>query len=75
MNAETDKIEKTVMDLTLRVSRLETNSAVDEVRYDSIKSRLDKIDGHMGKLVWLIILAIGSGFMTFVLKGGLNVIQ
>jgi len=70
-----EKVERDIADLNSRVSRLELNDAVDAVRHEAIKQRLDKIDSHTGKLVWLMILALGSAFMSFVINGGLNGIQ
>jgi hypothetical protein len=40
-------------------------------RFDRQEARLDKIDGHLNKLVWLIIGALVSGAVLFVMKGGL----
>lgn len=56
-----------------RVSKLEVKSAVDHERHSTIVKRLDRIDGHISKLVWLIIAAIIGAFMTFIIGGGLNV--
>lgn len=56
-----------------RVAKLEIKSAVDFERHDSVIKRLDKIDGHVAKLVWLIVAAILGAFMTFLVRGGFNV--
>jgi hypothetical protein len=40
-------------------------------RFNQIDGRLDKIDGHIARLVWLIIAAIIGGFMSFVMQGSL----
>lgn len=56
-----------------RVSKLEIKSAVDFERHSSVIKRLDKIDGHISKLMWLIVTAIVGGFMAFVINGGLSV--
>lgn len=60
------------------VARLETEGAVNEQkrkfmeeRFNQIDTRLDRIDGHMSRLVWLILTAILGGFMAFVLRGSL----
>lgn len=55
-----------------RVSKLEIKSAVDHERHNSIVKRLDRIDGHISKLVWLIVAAIIGAFMTFMIGGGLS---
>ena len=69
MAVSDDKFSK----LEERVAKLEVKSAVDYERHVSIMSRLDRIDGHISKLVWLIMTAIVSAFIAFVIRGGLNV--
>lgn len=61
--------------LEARVQKLEINSAVDFERHSAVIKRLDKIDGHISKLVWLIMAAIVGGFMTFILNGGLSYVR
>lgn len=51
-----------------RLTKLEVNSAVDHERHKNILKRLDRIDGHISKLVWLIITAIIGAFMTFLIR-------
>ncbi|WP_127523560.1 hypothetical protein [Mesorhizobium sp. Z1-4] len=46
-----------------------------ETRFNELEKRLDRIDGHISKVVWIVISAIGMGFMAFVVSGGLNVIR
>lgn len=58
-------------DIEARMRAVETSQVANAVRYEAIASRLDKIDGHISKLLWLIIAAIVGGFMTFVINGGL----
>lgn len=55
-----------------RVSKLEIKSAVDHERHASIVKRLDKIDGHVSKLIWLMITGIVGAFMAFLISGGLS---
>ncbi|MEL6915563.1 MAG: hypothetical protein AAFP13_13785 [Pseudomonadota bacterium] len=57
---------------------VETERAVNEEkekfmvsRFNALDGRLDKIDGHVAKLVWLILAAIIGGFMSLVIRGGL----
>lgn len=45
-----------------------------DAQFNRLEGRLDKIDGHIAKLVWLVIGAIVTGFMAFVIGGGLNAI-
>jgi hypothetical protein len=42
-----------------------------EQRFNQMDKRLDRIDGHISRLVWLIIAAIVGGFMSFVMRGAL----
>lgn len=56
-----------------RLTKLEVKSAVDHERHDNIIKRLDRIDGHINKLVWLIITAIIGAFMAFLVRGGFHV--
>lgn len=65
--------EQELSRLAERVSKLEINSAVDHERHSSIVKRLDRIDGHISKLVWLIVTAIVGAFMAFLISGGLNI--
>ncbi|WP_298678372.1 hypothetical protein [uncultured Lentibacter sp.] len=71
-------IEKRLTSLELSVAAMETERAVSEekrkfmvARFNQIDTRLDKIDGHIARLVWLIIAAILGGFMSFVMQGPL----
>ncbi|MEL6548792.1 MAG: hypothetical protein AAFQ54_00960 [Pseudomonadota bacterium] len=57
---------------------VETERAVNEEkekfmvsRFNALDGRLDRIDGHIAKLVWLILAAIIGGFMSLVIRGGL----
>lgn len=56
---------------------LETERAVSEekskfmeARFNQIDRRLEKIDGHMVRLVWLILTAMVGGAVSFVMRGG-----
>lgn len=49
----------------------ERKSNTDE-RFNRIEKRLDKIDGHVSRLVWLVVTAIGSAFMAFLIQGGFS---
>lgn len=55
-----------------RVSKLEVGDALHGERHRMVINRLDKIDGHITRLVWLVISAIVVAFMTYVLRGGLT---
>ena len=60
--------------LEQRVHKLETANAVEQERHSSIVKRLDKIDNHVTRLVWIIITAIVGAFIAFVSKGGLTIV-
>lgn len=60
------------LDRDLAVSA-EKRKFVDQ-RFNQIDTRLDRIDGHISRLVWLIIAAIIGGFMSFLMKGGLPIV-
>ena len=68
-----DRIEERFARGDERLTKLEVKSAVDQERHDNIIKRLDRIDGHVNKLVWLIITAIIGAFMTFLIRGGFHV--
>lgn len=57
-----------------------TNNAVRDVRdqhvdirFDRIEKGLNEIKGYMLKVVWVIIVGILAAFVTFMVRGGLNV--
>lgn len=61
-----------------RISKLETNIAVDGERHKTIKDnfagvnkRLDRLDAHISKLVWLIIGTIITIGLTMLTSGRL----
>ena len=69
--------ERRLTSLELTVAAIETDRAVSEeklkfmnARFDQIDRRLEKIDGHISRLVWLIIAAMVGGLMSFLMKGG-----
>ena len=60
------------------LGRIDTHNAVreekrrfDESRLRDMDTRIDRIEGHLSKLVWLIVAAILGGFMSFVMKGAM----
>lgn len=68
-----DRIDERFARSDERLTKLEVKSAVDHERHENILKRLDRIDGHISKLVWLIITAIIGAFMTFLIRGGFHV--
>jgi hypothetical protein len=69
-----------VKDLENWRHELDTDRAVEaerslytSKRFDSIEKRLDKIDSHVSRVVWLIVTAIIVAVMGFMISGGFNV--
>ena len=69
--------ERRLTSLELSVAASETDRAVSDeklkfmnARFDQIDRRLEKIDGHISRLVWMIIAAMVGGFVSFLMKGG-----
>lgn len=60
-------------DTEKRLVKLETDRAVEAERYGQIVRRLDKLDNGVSKILWIIGGAILAGFVSFMLRGGLNV--
>ena len=70
------QVEKRLSSIELTVAAMETERAVGEekrkfadARFIHIDRRLEKIEGHISRLVWLIIAAILGAFMSFVMQG------
>lgn len=77
---ENNRLETKIELLASRVSALETRAAVDDERYLSIQRRFDdtdkklgNIDGHISKLVWVVVVAIVGAFIKFAMDGGLKI--
>ena len=60
-------------DVDRRLSKLETDGAVDAERYGSIIRRLEKIEGILSKLMWLVVTIIIAGILRFAMAGGLSI--
>lgn len=68
--------EKRLASVETLLAKMETDRAVSEekrkfieARFNDVGRRLDRIDGHISRLVWLIIAAILGGFMSFAMQG------
>ena len=80
-----DGVDKRVINLEERTHKLEafqnaqkTLEAVNDERrkhmdkrFDTVENGIDKLNGHLTKVVWLIVASILGGVMTFILGGGL----
>jgi hypothetical protein len=56
-----------------RLNALETNDAVNAVQYQNILERLQKIEGALSKVSWLVIAVIVGGVINFMMNGGFSV--
>jgi len=41
-------------------------------RFDNVEKRLDKIDSHISRVVWLVLTAIIGALMAFLISGGFS---
>lgn len=48
-------------------------NAVRDERWTSISARLNKIDGSLSKIAWLMISGIIMAFVAFLVGGGLRI--
>ena len=55
-----------------RLYALELKEAVVDEQYKTVINRLDKIDGHVNKLVWLALTSLAVPIFNFVMNGGLK---
>ncbi len=58
--------------------RIQTDLAVQKAdreymqrSFDDMRGRLDRIDGHIAKLVWIVISSLVLGVLAWIYKGGL----
>ena len=58
--------------LEQRVSKLEIQGAVDNERYGAIVQRLNKIDGHLSRIMMTIITSLLAAIVMFIVNGGLR---
>ncbi|EGP57906.1 hypothetical protein G3A56_07275 [Rhizobium oryzihabitans] len=67
-----DQAHTKIDNLAERVTDLERDSAVAEVRAVGMQTSLIEIKNSISKVAWLIVTAIIGGIMAFILKGGLS---
>lgn len=68
-----DRVEERFAKQDDRLTKLEVKSAVDYERHVAVVARLDRIDNHMSKLVWLMITGIVGAIMAFLIRGGFQI--
>lgn len=73
-------VEKRLTSLELSIAAVETERAVSEerqkfmeMRFNHIDRRLEKIDGHISRLIWAIIASIVGGIVHGLMTNGLFV--
>jgi hypothetical protein len=59
--------------LVSRMVDVEKTQAVGDTTQKNIERRLASIETTLSRLMWLVIAAIGSAAMAFILHGGLYV--
>ena len=71
-------LEKRIAQAEALLAAIETDRAVAaekrkfmEARFDGIDRRLDRIEGHIARLVWLIIAGILGGVMSLLVQGNI----
>ncbi|KIT17284.1 hypothetical protein [Jannaschia aquimarina] len=72
------RLEARIAGVEACIRNLETEKAVNEEkqlrlegRFNGIDKRLDRIDGLISRLVWLVVAGIVGGFMSSMLRGEL----
>ena len=51
----------------------DVDNAVRDERWNATLDRLNKIDGHLSKIVWLVIGGIVAALVAFIVGGGLAI--
>lgn len=56
-----------------RIAKVQMESDIRLIRQvlESTDKRVEKIEGNISRVVWLLVAAILGAFATFVIKGGL----
>lgn len=62
-----------IRQLEREVAQMRTDQAVTSTQYTAIDTRLKTIEAGQVWLQRIVVAAILGGFLTFVMKGGLNV--
>jgi len=73
MDDRLEKLENDIRATNDRVNRLEVTSAVDNIKYASIDTRLTSIESSITWLIRLIIGALITVLLGFVFSGGIQV--
>lgn len=68
-------LERGHQDMSKSINDMRSDQRVAKIQQQHVDKRFDKLDSNVSKLIWLVIASIGGGVMSFVLKGGLNVVS
>lgn len=72
--AAADRLAKLEADMDLMwkaITALQLSDAIRGKESEQIISRLDRIDGHLSKLLWAFIAGFVTSAVVFVVNGGL----
>ncbi len=64
-------IDRKFETLEQRIRYVENTVAVTQANFKNIIERLDKIDGHQSKLLWLMAAAILGGLLNLLVQAGI----
>lgn len=67
-----DKVETKMDQFQEWASAKETQYALLKVSLNHIETDMGKINNHIAKVVWLVLIGILTAIGSFILKGGLN---
>ncbi|MDW4496820.1 hypothetical protein R5H30_02415 [Sulfitobacter sp. D35] len=70
IDARISAIEKAANRLETELAVAEEKRKLIEQRFNQVDSRLDRIDGHVARLVWLIFAGLIGGMVSFLMEGG-----
>lgn len=68
-------VEQKLSSIDSRLNKIERDDAVSAERYITTDRRLQAIESTLQKLMWLVVGGILSGFVAFVISGGLAGVQ
>ena len=63
-------LEQTEHSRSVREAREEERQKNDAAEFARLHARLDRIDNHVSRVVWLVMAAILGALVTFVISGG-----
>lgn len=67
-----ERLERRLSKIEEWRSKQDISIAVTSHTYSVIENRLDKIDGHITKLVWLLLTGLLVPAIGFVINGGIK---